>query len=188
MSETPLDQQDRRMPEPSLIEWLRDQQRVFDQGGASKDRRPELAATLLERVIRQRDEATLEVCQLKKNCQCCRDVLSAARETILSAGGIEDRISPENDLRAEITTLRAQLEEARADRDAYKRDAAMALEQLGKGLDDQIDAVRAAAIEESAQVVHAFVAAALRHRDIITATDFADVEKTIRALIAGSTK
>lgn len=114
MSETPLDKQDRRMPEPTLIDWLRDQQRIFDVGGASKDRRPELAATLLERVIRQRDEATLEVCKLKKNCQCCRDALTSAREAILISGGIEDKISPENELRAEISKLKSQLEEARA--------------------------------------------------------------------------
>ncbi|ADJ21947.1 hypothetical protein Hden_1540 [Hyphomicrobium denitrificans ATCC 51888] len=55
----------------------------------------------------------------------------------------------------EIADLKTKLDEARTDRDAYKRDAARALEQLGKGLDDQIDAVRAAAIEECAAIAEA---------------------------------
>lgn len=54
---TAVEHQDRRLPEPTLVEWLRNQQRVFDEGGASKDRRPELTAVLIESQRLQIDEA-----------------------------------------------------------------------------------------------------------------------------------
>ena len=45
MTDTELDS---RMPVPTLAAWLRSVQAVYDEGGASKDRRPELAAVLIE--------------------------------------------------------------------------------------------------------------------------------------------
>jgi len=88
--------------------------------------------------------------------------------------------------KAEITKLKSQLEEARADRDAYKRDAARALEQLGKGLDDQVDAVieeaRAKAIEEAA------CTAELHSRIDVRCRCGFEIAEDIRALLAAPTE